>query len=116
MRRIVPDVQDQPPDSPSGWPESHGSAGGVVVPFIYRLPVEDLGNGSCLLPGDEEAPNLVYDRGALVFGPGQRRFTPHTAAATCMGAAEGRGHNPLSRPAPGPVVGAGPGVTPGGGA
>jgi hypothetical protein len=54
----------------------------------FHVEVVDLGDGSCLLPGEAEAPNLFvpdtaavsFDGWRLVLGPGQRRFIPHSAA------------------------------------
>lgn len=106
MDARVPQSPVSRPDSQSGWPESHGSWAGL---WVDVLPV---GDGSCLLPGDEEAPNLIVG-GRLVFGPGQRRHVPHTAAADFAAAAEGVAPD-LAAPAPGPAVVAGSGVPPGG--
>lgn len=110
-------------DSECGWAESQHAGSGLVVDVI------DLGD-AYLLPGDEIRDSLLrwqYVDGRLVYDEVRRAFIPHPSGSAVSAGpaqpsavggsyatpADGRSADPAA-PASGPVVVAGPDVTPGG--
>lgn len=108
-RTFAPPVTDSPSVRDTSQIDS-GAESGIWV---------EVADGT-YLPGDFIDDTLArwsYEGGRLTYWPApQRVFHPHGSAAEprFTGTAEGREVISRARPAPGPVVGAGPGVTPGG--